>query len=270
MQNIRLILKENDIEFDALELLESTNVQNIYGFKVYRNHAVQVWHKLRNLWNKTSYWPVLFFDKLEVQNLLCLDKKFYRKTRDEIINLAEALDIDLWLKRRAKKYSIYQNPYRCPPEQFKESDNWGWHSNASGFLNIASYNDWGIVVPDYHLMVLIPVEQKWQVAATLALRVWNNGMSHQKIEAAQEEEVHAALIKKWEYEYGAELLSVYPDTSNSLEFKVMRPPKERTEALRLAWEQFVYCDDIIYQGASSLDHLAESLIGNERWVFGWD
>jgi len=229
---------------------------------------VEIWHQLRNLFSKTGHWPVLIFDKREAQDSLDLSPEdFYQKTTDEFISLAETLDIDLWLKTQAEKHMTYQNPPRCPPERFKERDNWWHHRDGVGFLNIASYNNWGMPVPDHNFLILVPVKEAWHVAAALKLHVWNNGLIYPWKE---ELIVHTALFKKWHYKYGAELVSICPDTSNSVEFKVTKPPQDRTEALKLAWEQFVYCDDVINQGANSLDHLAESLIATERWVFGWD
>lgn len=269
-RNLHQILKENDIEVDTLELLLlAHNERELYGLQVPRLRAMQIWHQLQNLFSQTSYWPILTFDKLEAQNCLNLSPEdFYQKTTAEVINLAETLDIDLWLKKQAEENPFtYQDPPRCPPEQFKDSDNWWCHRNGVGFLNTASYNDWGIPVPDHNFLILVPVKEAWHIAAALKLHVWNNGLLYPWEE---EQVVHTALFKKWQDKYGAELLSICPDTSNSLEFKVTKPPQDRTEALKLAWEQFVYCDDVINQGAYSLDHLAESLIGTDRWVFWWD
>jgi hypothetical protein len=68
-------------------------------------------------------------------------------------------------------------------------------------------------------------------------------------------------------ELNAEIVAIH---GGFLEFIVSRPPTAIEGALKLAQEHFVYCADVIYQGAGTLDRLVESLIDSNRWVFWWD
>ncbi|MBN1946859.1 MAG: DUF4253 domain-containing protein [Bradymonadales bacterium] len=80
-------------------------------------------------------------------------------------------------------------------------------------------------------------------------------------------EEHSRAILTWEARYGIHLVFMGPDT---LEFWVTRPPIEPAPVRELAWQQFMYCRDIVLQGAGSLPLLARELAGNSSWFFWWD
>src|SRR5690606_15273239 len=78
---------------------------------------------------------------------------------------------------------------------------------------------------------------------------------------------HVAMLRSWHQRFAAELAFIGPDT---LELSVARPPATTAELRELAWEQYIYCSDIVHQGAGSLDALARELCGSPRWFFWWD
>lgn len=80
-------------------------------------------------------------------------------------------------------------------------------------------------------------------------------------------EHHVAAMRSWRERYGAELVGVSGDTIN---IRVARRPKTREEALALAREQYIYCNDIIDQGFASYSALAADLMANDWWFFWWD
>jgi hypothetical protein len=82
-----------------------------------------------------------------------------------------------------------------------------------------------------------------------------------------EPEIHAAFARRWQEAYGARLAAV---TSEVLEFRVSRPVSSREDALRLAKEQFLYCFDIVEQGAGTIERLAAERLGGTAWYFWWD
>jgi hypothetical protein len=104
----------------------------------------------------------------------------------------------------------------------------------------------------------VPTPKSWEVPAYLSFGGWN--------ECPAPEE-HVALLRYWQEKYGAEIITVLGDT---IECTVSRPPIEREQALALAWEQFVYCSDIVYQGTETLSSLAAALCGGKTWFFWWD
>ena len=38
----------------------------------------------------------------------------------------------------------------------------------------------------------------------------------------------------------------------------------------LAWEQYLYCQDIVVQGCETIANLAATLLNSPFWYFWWD
>ena len=55
-----------------------------------------------------------------------------------------------------------------------------------------------------------------------------------------------------------------------MNIRVQRKPDTRAAALDLAREHYVYCSDIVDQGAGTLSALAAALMENDWWYFWWD
>ena len=51
---------------------------------------------------------------------------------------------------------------------------------------------------------------------------------------------------------------------------MLHPPTTRSAAYQLAWEQYIYCSDIVIQGTQTLSNLAASLLNAPIWFFWWD
>jgi len=108
------------------------------------------------------------------------------------------------------------------------------------------------------LIALIPTTESWQVPAYLRVGGWN--------ECPTPEE-HAALFKKWQSEYSAQVTCI---TGDIIELVVKNPPTEKDKALELALEQFIYCPDIVHQGVETIENLASTLLNGGVWYFWWD
>jgi Domain of unknown function (DUF4253) len=65
----------------------------------------------------------------------------------------------------------------------------------------------------------------------------------------------------------AEVVSI---TNNVIEMRVSRPPLNRYDALSLATEHYLYCNDIVEQGTKNLNILAAKLLKSSVWYFWWD
>ncbi len=55
-----------------------------------------------------------------------------------------------------------------------------------------------------------------------------------------------------------------------MDLRVTRRPQSRAEALELAREHYIYCNDIVDQGLGTLSALAACLMANDLWEFWWD
>jgi len=75
------------------------------------------------------------------------------------------------------------------------------------------------------------------------------------------------MMKAWSQDFGAELVGMNGDT---VEMYAKHPPSTRSEAIKLAEQQFLYCEDIVLQGTETIEVLAAGLLGNNIWFFWWD
>ncbi|WP_052351987.1 DUF4253 domain-containing protein [Deinococcus pimensis] len=107
-------------------------------------------------------------------------------------------------------------------------------------------------------LALVETEHSWDAPAWLGFGGFN---------ACPAPGEHTAVLRSWHDRYGLEVVSV---TSDVLEFRVDRPPRDAPEALLLATEQFAYCSDIVYQGVETVPNLAGTLLRNPVWFFWWD
>lgn len=107
-------------------------------------------------------------------------------------------------------------------------------------------------------IAILPAQEAWQAACFLDIGGWN---------AMPGDCEHAALWRLWEARYGARVAHIGHDT---IEFTVDRPPRTREDALALARQQFVYCDDIVHQGIGSVEALAATILDGHAWFFWWD
>lgn len=107
-------------------------------------------------------------------------------------------------------------------------------------------------------IALVPTDDWTTIPAHLRWGGWND---------CPHSEYHVAALRAWRDRFDAELVGLDFDTMN---LRVTRPPRTRPEALELAREQYVYCNDIVDQGLDTLSNLAASLMANDWWYFWWD
>ena len=104
----------------------------------------------------------------------------------------------------------------------------------------------------------ISAEDSWQLPAHLAFGGWNE---------CPVAEVQCALWKRWQETYDAHIVAVCGDV---VQARVNNPPKTQEAAMKLAWEQYLYCNDIVDQGTGTLSELAALLLNGDVWYFWWD
>ena len=100
--------------------------------------------------------------------------------------------------------------------------------------------------------------EPWQLPAVMRFGGWNS---------CPEPAVHCAIHRQWQAEYGAWITGLSNDT---IECLVESPPRDRDAALRLAWQQYWYCNDIVDQGCGTINRLAARLMNSPYWFFWWD
>lgn len=58
--------------------------------------------------------------------------------------------------------------------------------------------------------------------------------------------------------------------SDVVEMLVECPPSKKIDVLKIAKQQYLYCQDIVGQGSHTLEVLAAGLLGATSWFFWWD
>lgn len=78
--------------------------------------------------------------------------------------------------------------------------------------------------------------------------------------------VHAGLLRKWEEEWGAEVVTLGRDV---MELRVRRAPSTWPAAFELAQEQLDFCPALVRRGVGTLKNLASGLKTARVWTFVW-
>lgn len=115
----------------------------------------------------------------------------------------------------------------------------------------------GVARPKVYI-ALIPTSRNDEIPAYFGWGNWNGNPPA---------EVHVAMLRRWNRKYGAELIGM---TGDVLNMKIKRRPTTKDEALALALEQFLYCEDLVFQGTETLEALAGALMVSDHWYFWWD
>jgi len=108
------------------------------------------------------------------------------------------------------------------------------------------------------VVLLVAVEHSYEVPAYLGFGGWNDCPSP---------ELHVAVLREWHKEYNARPVCI---TGDVLECVVVNRPQTEADSLRLAAEQWIFCEDIVGQGTQSVRKLAMEIWRSPNWFFWWD
>jgi hypothetical protein len=168
-----------------------------------------------------------------------------------VIERSEGITMQSFLDKRLAEEGEY---YRSV-ERGEWSNNVAPSHNLTGPTEVVKMKD----VPLKSVAICkVPTPKSWEVPAYLCFGPWNESPTAEE---------HVALLRYWHENYGADIITLL---GTVIECTVSRPPTEREQALALAWEQFVYCPDIVTQGTDTLSALAAALCGGKTWFFWWD
>lgn len=104
----------------------------------------------------------------------------------------------------------------------------------------------------------VEVKESWHIPAIFQYGGWNG---------CPLPDVQCAVWKYWQEKYDAHIVGLASDT---IEAAVNSPPINKEQALELAWQQFLFCDEIVSQWTESVNSLAGILLNSDKWYFWWD
>jgi Domain of unknown function (DUF4253) len=100
----------------------------------------------------------------------------------------------------------------------------------------------------------VPAQSSAEIPAYLKLGNWN---------AVPDADVFVALLRKWQRDYGAELVAL---TTDAIDVRVARRPATQQEAMKLAREHAKFCPST----EVTLAERAAELMQLDWWHFWWD
>lgn len=242
------ILSAKKVKLEDLRLLIDGPDIQIRGFLVNRRLARKTWVQLRDISDQTGYRPVLLGEETDLEDVSELLSLELSQPKNSITQ-ASRIESETWFEARKHQDLLFE-------ELGEVTEVWPTEFVPNDELYVAQKHLWS--ESDEIFLGLVPTQESWQIPACLNFGGWND---------CPMPEIHVALHKKWEAEYGAEIITAMGDT---IECLVSNPPTSREAALNLAKEQFLYAPDIVFQGVPSIEALAATLLNASVWYFWWD
>jgi hypothetical protein len=288
MKVLAAILNSEGFDTTSLRVLFEQDGLTTFALTVDGESAVNDWERLRDLAPRTKRWPLLVGnpgdEDVPTNRTVWVSGKGEQMQKyppvEKILKEAAKIDaralLDKWhqsnlanirealAEAEAEGYDEDAEHWRSllrGPEEFQGVARKKWPEDAdpsSPFCIALTMTHTDDVTSKQVTLALLPTPHGWEAPAVMKFGNWN---------ANPKPAEHVALLRYWHERYSADLVAM---THDVLEFMVAKPPRTRKEALRLAMDQYLYCEDIVDQGTYSLDALAARLLDGEAWCFWWD
>lgn len=194
--------------------------------------------------------------------IICGDKESYDQlsenaeysdqSTEEIVDASKKIDVLKWFEE--KKAQLSEDWETDITEN--EGD---WPGEITEKQGFTLTNDIITGAPLTDLYgVRLTSDCSWKIPAILKYGGWNDCPSPEE---------HCAIWRYWEEKYGAKIIGVSGDVVEAI---VTNPPVTREQSMELAWQQYLYCYDIVDQGVETVSNLGASLSDNKFWFFWWD
>lgn len=246
------------IALHQIEELDTSLGKPLYVAPLRACLTTSVWNSLRNLTEKTGYWPLLVTDRDAITKLIEPMGKVDLVGFSQIVEGGEALDFEGWLahaEARDKEHFDFRS--ELMGEWLEDCETSHIFAQLFEFRMDSSSN---MTFEERHtvFLLLCPVYKPWHIAALLNFGGGNS---------CPDPLVHTAAFKYWNERYGAEPAFI---ALNTVEFYLADPPRTREQATDLATQHYLYCREIVVQGAESISALASYLLDSTVWIFWWD
>lgn len=224
-------------EFEEHEDLEGP-CGSVLSLVIESAQAFRAWESCFAARQELGYYPLLLGGLAMVEENFDMNE-CYELDFKRALKRVKAKKIDPWLEKRGDLHTRHYGVTAKLPESSRKAS---FHFLKADSLRLG----------------FVPTTESWHCPLVLGFGGWND---------CPEAEIHAALARRWEADYGAHLVAL---TGSVLEYRVERPPDTAQAALELAQQHFAYCSDIVTQGTEDLQNLAASLWGAGCWFFWWD
>jgi hypothetical protein len=258
----------NGLEPDAFTT--STQDEAIFRGEVPAGRVMQTWVNLVKASIETKYWPIIQGDpddsheqnQRDPASILAaapagnireiLQPRFQERIEslsEMIPTSAQATDMDQ-LATMADAAGIYSFSGRKPIDE-------KWPPDSAAPTR-ASFHTVKEQKKNPSALLLIRVEHSYDVPAYLEFGGWND---------CPAPELQVAVLREWRNEYRAAPACI---TGDVLECAVINRPQTEAQAMKLAAEHWIFCEDIVGQGTQSIRKLAMEIWRSPKWFFWWD
>lgn len=268
---VREELRKSGIDLPTLEVLTTSSGEALYLLSSHGSQAIQLWSRLRELVLLTEHWPILIGTDEDLDALRGQVQYSDFGPTEKILDVALSINGVHWLEQKHEElidellefggqlYSASAEESIGDREELRGLPRGSWPTESSPNNGFEIPIDVLTREPKPKVYIaLVPTMTCWHVPAYLRFGAWN--------ECPGPEE-HAALMKCWHQDWGAEVVGI---TRDIVEMRVSQPPQNKANALILAKQQYLYCQDIVDQGTKTLESLAAVLLGSTAWYFWWD
>jgi hypothetical protein len=242
---VRATLTRASIQYSDFSILE-TDAGPVVGITVSSEAAEKLWNLDKAVWKSIGA-TIVFCGEDK-----CLEEMKSHRAKDRsttsILDKATSLSLKTWALERYASDARYFRPERKrasklqPRSQPREAM---WTSVLGEPLGTPA-------------VFVLPTTSSWKAPAYLAFGGWNE---------CPDPETQVAFARYLNQTLGAEIVGVRYD---SIRYSLAKRPPTEAEAIRLAWESFLYCPDAVHQGSATLEGLAEFLLGSSSIDFWWD
>lgn len=267
---VRDELRKAGIDIPAREVLVTSSGEALYVLSTHGSQAIQLWRRLHELVSQTEHWPVL----LGEEDLNALREQVQSSdfgTTKEIIDRALAIDVVQWIDQKhealvdeilefgGQLYSASAEEALGGREEFRGLPRGPWPTAWRPCHDFEIPIGVAAREPLSRAYVaLAPTTTCWHLPAYLRFGAWND---------CPQPEEHVAMMRFWHRCWGAEVVGI---TRDVVEMWMGQPPSNKVDALKLAKQQYLYCQDIVDQGTQTLESLAAGLLDGTSWFFWWD
>jgi hypothetical protein len=223
---------------------------------IHGKDALALLEEHRAMFPETGEYPFLIGDDEELEMLEEMREDLERTAAD-YIRASRKIDAARWFANAAQEE---RDEFAADGEEFDEAELIGeWPADLDDRESnlYLPRNSNGKFRPKL-IVGFAAIEEPWHLPAAMKYGSWN---------ACPSPAEHCALHHYWQAKYGAQIVGMSHDV---IECFVSNPPTTRKEAMKLAWEQYWYCGDIVSQGCGSISALAATLLNNKKWFFWWD
>ena len=229
---------------DIIEILN-------YEYELFENSIQEIIEKryteLYKDGSKNGYYPLILVPSDVLYDALTINLD--ETKAEDYIGFSEEIDIRKFFNSKRNQYE-FDEKYLAEVGEFSDEDS---NDYLAGYLDVDTSFPYEEV-----LILKIPTRNPCEILGHIPMGGYND---------CPTPEYQIAAAKYWFEQYKAVPAVI---SSNTIEFIIENPPKDLKSAEKLAYEHYLFCNDIIDQGIETIRKLASILKNSMIWCFWWE